>query len=95
MLDELRTRLVPALENLLDTFGHNLGPQIIDTVSELVRLLGNLSSAASPLSILATTIAGHRRRDQHPPRRDPRARARDRDPPRVRRRREGIGRSGG
>jgi hypothetical protein len=61
MLSEIRTKLGPALHDLLNNLGRDLGPKVIGFLTTFAQTLGHLSQAGGPLShllALMTTFVG-------------------------------------
>ncbi|HET9654598.1 MAG TPA: hypothetical protein VFP72_04550 [Kineosporiaceae bacterium] len=51
IVQSIRNDLLPALVDVLNNFGHNLGPTVISTLGQIGQLIAHLSSGASPLVI--------------------------------------------
>lgn len=58
MLRQIRTDLGPALNSLLEDLGKNLGPEVIDSITQIVRALDNLSDMHKPLVAVLDALNG-------------------------------------
>ena len=56
MLKQIRTEMLPVLEKVIGTTTKAFGPALIDTLTSVVRLFGDLAGTSGPLTIMAKAI---------------------------------------
>lgn len=58
MLRQIRTKMGPAINQLLEDLGKNLGPEVIESITQIAEALANLSDAHKPLVQVLKAING-------------------------------------